>query len=72
VVGGGQLPTATFITTMGEITAELYFDRVASTASNFIDLAHSSFYDGLHIHRVVKDFITQLGCPYSLDPNSLK
>ena len=46
-------PTATFDTTMGSFTAELYLDRVPRTASNFIDLAQSGFYDGLHFHRVI-------------------
>jgi cyclophilin family peptidyl-prolyl cis-trans isomerase len=36
---------------MGDFTAELYLDRVPRTASNFIDLAQSGFYDGLHFHR---------------------
>lgn len=34
-------PFATFDTTMGSFTAELYLDRVPRTASNFIDLAYA-------------------------------
>ena len=41
----------------GTIVAELFLDRVPLTASNFIDLAQSGFYDGLHIHRVVPNFM---------------
>lgn len=63
-------PTATFDTTMGIFTAELYLDRVPRTASNFIDLANSGFYNGLHFHRVIPGFMNQFGCPYSKDPKS--
>ena len=44
-------PVATFSTSMGDFTAELYLDRVPRTASNFIDLAQTGFYTGLHFHR---------------------
>jgi cyclophilin family peptidyl-prolyl cis-trans isomerase len=40
------------------------------TAKNFLDLAKSGFYDGLHFHRVIKNFMIQFGCPHSKDPNS--
>ena len=40
------------------------------TGKNFVDLAKSGFYDGLHFHRVIKDFMLQFGCPHSKDPNS--
>ena len=38
------------------------------TASNFIDLANSGFYDGLHFHRVIPNFMAQFGCPKSRNP----
>ena len=40
------------------------------TVSNFIDLANSGFYNGLHFHRVIPDFMDQFGCPHSKDPRS--
>mmetsp|Transcript_54816 Transcript_54816/g.108853 ORF Transcript_54816/g.108853 Transcript_54816/m.108853 type:complete len:224 (-) Transcript_54816:166-837(-) len=52
----------------GVFTAEIFLDRVPLTASNFIDLAQSGFYDGLHFHRVIPDFMNQFGCPHSKDP----
>ena len=63
-------PTATFHTTKGDFTVELFLDKMPVTAGNFIQLAQSGFYDGLHFHRVIKDFMIQFGCPYSRDPNS--
>jgi cyclophilin family peptidyl-prolyl cis-trans isomerase len=63
-------PVAVFDTTMGQIEAELFLDRVPLTASNFIDLAQSGFYNGLHFHRVIPGFMNQFGCPHSKDPVS--
>lgn len=61
-------PTAVFDTSMGTFTAEVFLDRMPTTANNFIDLARSGFYDGLHFHRVIKKFMIQFGCPHSKDP----
>jgi len=63
-------PTATFDTSLGTFTAEIYLDQMPITANNFIKLAKQGFYDGLHFHRVIKDFMIQFGCEYSKDPNS--
>merc|ERR1711865_612518 len=63
-------PTATFDTTMGQFTAEIYLDRVPITASNFIDLCKTGFYNGVHFHRVIPGFMDQFGCPNAKDPNS--
>ena len=63
-------PTATFDTTMGSFTAEIFLDSMPVTSKNFLDLAKSGFYDGLHFHRVIKNLMLQFGCPHSKDPNS--
>jgi len=63
-------PTATFETSLGNFTAEIYLDKMPSTAKNFLDLAKSGFYDGLHFHRVIEGFMLQFGCPHSKDPKS--
>ena len=55
---------------MGTMKVELYLDRVPRTASNFIDLARSGFYNGIHFHRVIPGFMDQFGCPYAKDPTS--
>ena len=46
-------PIAVFDTSMGTFEAELFMDRMPITASNFVDLANTGFYDGLHFHRVI-------------------
>ena len=63
-------PTATFDTTLGSFTVEVFLEQMPITAKNFLDLSKSGFYDGLHFHRVINSFMIQFGCPYSKDPNS--
>jgi cyclophilin family peptidyl-prolyl cis-trans isomerase len=63
-------PTATLETSLGTIEIELFTDKMPITAGNFISLARSGFYDGLHFHRVINKFMLQFGCPHSRDPNS--
>uniref|UniRef100_UPI003D0AF37D peptidylprolyl isomerase n=1 Tax=Haliangium sp. TaxID=2663208 RepID=UPI003D0AF37D len=63
-------PTAVFETSLGNITVELFTDLMPTTAGNFIKLAKSGFYDGVHFHRVINNFMIQFGCPHSKDPNS--
>ena len=63
-------PTATFETSLGTFTVELFLDKMPVTAGNFIKLAKSGFYDGLHFHRVIDNFMVQFGCPHSRDPES--
>ena len=58
-------PIATFDTTEGSFSAELFVDQMPLTASNFIDLANTGFYNGLHFHRVIDGFMLQFGCPNS-------
>jgi cyclophilin family peptidyl-prolyl cis-trans isomerase len=63
-------PTATFETSLGTFKAEIFRDTMPVTADNFIALANDGFYDGLHFHRVIKNFMIQFGCPHSKDPAS--
>lgn len=65
-------PVAVFQTSMGTFKAELYLDKLPITASNFIDLAQSGFYDGVHFHRVIPNFMCQFGCPNAKDARSQK
>ena len=63
-------PVAVFDTSLGQFKAEIFLDKMPVTAKNFIDLAKSGFYDGIHFHRVIKGFMLQFGCPYAKDPKS--
>jgi cyclophilin family peptidyl-prolyl cis-trans isomerase len=63
-------PIALLETSLGNIKVELFTDKMPITANNFVKLAKSGFYDGLHFHRVIDNFMLQFGCPHSKDPNS--
>lgn len=63
-------PIAKFETTMGNFEAEIFVDQMPITANNFVRLVNDGFYNGLHFHRVIKDFMCQFGCPHSKDPKS--
>jgi cyclophilin family peptidyl-prolyl cis-trans isomerase len=63
-------PTAVFETSLGTFKAEIFVDEMPITGSNFVALAKDGFYDGLHFHRVINNFMIQFGCPNSKDPES--
>ena len=63
-------PIATFETSLGNFTAEIFAEQMPITAGNFVALAKRGFYDGLHFHRIIKDFMIQFGCEFTKDPNS--
>ncbi len=63
-------PTATFQTSLGNFTVEIFVDKMPITGNNFLELARSGFYNGLHFHRVIKGFMIQFGCPHSRAPMS--
>ncbi len=63
-------PVAKFETSMGNFEAEIFVDKMPITGGNFIRLAEEGFYEGLHFHRVIANFMNQFGCPHSKDPNS--
>jgi peptidyl-prolyl cis-trans isomerase A (cyclophilin A) len=69
---------ATFETTQGNITVQLFPDQAPKTVANFVGLANGAveyvdaktrqrtkgrFYDGLAFHRVIPNFMIQGGCP---------
>ena len=56
-------PTATFETTEGTFSAELFQGRAPETVANFVGLVRDGFYDGLIFHRVIPDFMIQGGDP---------
>lgn len=62
---------ATFKTTEGDFTVELYAKECPETVWNFVNLAEGrqetekggKFYDGIIFHRVIEGFMIQGGCP---------
>ena len=58
---------ANIVTPKGTMKVALYEKEVPNTVANFVKLAKSGFYDGLHFHRVIPEFVIQGGCPYSRD-----
>ena len=63
-------PVVVFDTSLGKFKAEIFEDKMPVTAGNFIGLVNDKFYDGLHFHRVIPNFMIQFGCPHSKDPKS--
>ncbi len=63
-------PIAVFDTSEGTFKAEIFKEEMPITAANFIELTNSGFYNGLHFHRVIPNFMLQFGCPHSKDANS--
>ena len=57
-------------TSTGDISIRLFDDKSPKTVANFLKLADQGFYNGLHFHRVIKQFMLQGGCPHSKDPKS--
>jgi cyclophilin family peptidyl-prolyl cis-trans isomerase len=53
----------TFATTLGDIDLEFYPEVAPNHCINMLGLAQLGFYDGIHFHRVVPDFVIQAGCP---------
>jgi cyclophilin family peptidyl-prolyl cis-trans isomerase len=58
---------ATLKTTKGEITFELYRNEAPLTTANFVNLASEGFYDNIVFHRVIPDFMAQVGDPLTKD-----
>ncbi len=57
-----SMPTVVKMTTSaGEILIGLYTEDCPETTGNFLKLVDDGFYNGLHFHRVIKDFMIQGG-----------
>jgi peptidyl-prolyl cis-trans isomerase-like 3 len=61
--------SVTLNTTFGPLKLEIFCESVPQTATNFLALCASSFYDSSPIHRNIPGFIFQTGSPAS-DPKS--
>lgn len=58
---------ATIKTSKGDIVVELYPDKVPLTVTNFLTLAKSGYYNGIKFHRIIADFMAQVGDPLTKD-----
>ncbi len=61
----------TLHTNKGDITLELFADRVPNTVANFAKLASEGFYNGVKFHRVIAGFMIQGGDPLSKDDSQM-
>ncbi len=52
-----------FDTTAGKILVDLWTDVAPGHCKNIIGLTKIGFYDGIIFHRVIPDFMVQVGCP---------
>jgi peptidyl-prolyl cis-trans isomerase B (cyclophilin B) len=64
---GASGPVLVFETEKGTIEIETFQAQAPRTVAHVAKLVAASFYDGLRIHRVVPDFVVQLGDPQSRD-----
>ena len=55
--------TAIISTGEGEMTFQLFADKVPNTVNNFVFLSRQGFYDDTIFHRVIADFMAQGGDP---------
>jgi len=58
-----DLPQVLLKTNKGDITVELYENEAPQTVGNFISLVESGFYSNSLFHRVIDNFMAQVGGP---------
>lgn len=58
----------TLTTTKGEMSFTLFRDQAPLTTANFLNLAQEGFYDDIVFHRVIPDFMAQVGDPLTKEP----
>ncbi|KKN40205.1 hypothetical protein LCGC14_0735750 [marine sediment metagenome] len=51
------------VTNKGEINLNLFDNDAPMTVASFLFLAKQGFYDGIVFHRVIANFMIQVGCP---------
>jgi cyclophilin family peptidyl-prolyl cis-trans isomerase len=63
--------TAVMVTNKGTMTFELDVKRAPLTVNSFVNLARAKYFDGIHFHRVVPNFVLQAGDPTVLTPEAV-
>ena len=51
------------VTNKGEININLFDNEAPMTVASFLFLARQGYYNGLKFHRVIQQFMIQVGCP---------
>ena len=59
------LPLTIIKTAMGDMTLQLFSDKMPITTNNYIRLSNVEFFNGLVFHRVIDDFMIQGGGRYA-------
>jgi len=54
----------TIVTNKGDLNLNLFDDDAPMTVASFLFLAKEGFYNGIIFHRVIEDFMIQVGCPH--------
>ena len=62
-------PIFNIVTSKGTIKIKLYKETPLHR-DNFVKLASRKYYDNILFHRVIKDFMIQVGDPLTKDPNA--
>ena len=57
-------------TTKGEIDGILFASKTPMTVANFCNLSKRKYYDGIVFHRVIPDFMAQVGDPLTKEPGN--
>ena len=58
-------------TNLGTIEVKFYNSDSPKTVNNFMNLAQAGFYNGIKFHRVIKDFMIQVGDPLTKEDNTM-
>jgi hypothetical protein len=61
-----------YLSLTAQIPTYTFFLYTLSIHLSLPDLANGGFYDGVHFHRVIPNFMNQFGCPHARDPLSPK
>jgi cyclophilin family peptidyl-prolyl cis-trans isomerase len=67
VGGSGEAPIIVLETSKGVIEFETYPDTAPKAVAHIVALVERNFYRGLRFHRVVEDFVIQVGDPTTRD-----
>ncbi|MCD4656932.1 MAG: peptidylprolyl isomerase [Planctomycetes bacterium] len=61
------LPQVILHTNRGQLKLELFEDEAPNAVANFVNLIETGFYDGIKFHRVIANFMIQVGDPLTKD-----